>query len=99
MRGWAGKVGPNDEEVVLYPVDRRSAVRALRLGGAGYCFGPVITMGLVKKNLEQQGCKLEVIATAQHKGQEPEPEQCQGEEGKVGKHRKFKERAGNLVNI
>lgn len=56
-------------------------------------------MGLVKQNLEQQGYKLEVIATAQHKGQEPEPEQCQGEEGKVGIHRKFKETAGNLVNI
>lgn len=61
--------------------------------------GPVIMMGLVKKNLEQQGYKLEMTATAQHKGQESEPKQCQGEGRKVGKHRQFKERAGNLVNI
>lgn len=28
---------------VLYPADRRSLVRALRLGGAGYASGPLIS--------------------------------------------------------
>lgn len=39
-----------------------------------------------------------VIAPAQHEGQESESEQCQGKKGKVGKHRKSKDREGKLVN-
>lgn len=42
--------------------------------------------------------KLGVIAPAQHEGQESESEQCQGKKGKVGKHRKSKDRGGKLVN-
>lgn len=42
--------------------------------------------------------KLEIIAAAQHRGQDSEPEQCQGKEEKVGKHGQSKERAGDLAN-
>lgn len=55
-------------------------------------------MDFKEEEPEKQGYTLGVIAPAQHEGQESESEQCQGKKGKVGKHRKSKDRGDKLVN-